>query len=189
LQHLIRPFASAQSINALEPRAGRVRAATRRDLPEIARLITAALATFRGAVPGHVLDVYIDESRAIARQWDGGEILVFENNHRIVGTVVYYRTDAAGKSAAPRVRTLMVAPHARGRGFGHALMQACLDRARRDGARHLELHTAAFMTSAVALYERMGFVRDPGHDSRASDLLGFDPARGDVDVIAYRCEL
>lgn len=188
MQERFRPFSAVQNTDVLEPRAGRVRAATRHDLATIACVIEAALGTFRGAVPDHVLDLYIDESRAIARQWDGGEILVLENRGRIVGTVVYYRTATDG-SAGPSVRTLMVDPHARGRGFGRTLMQACLERARRDGARHLHLHTAAFMTSAVALYERMGFVRDPGHDLRASDLLGFDPARGDVDVIAYRCEL
>src|ERR687887_373333 len=59
---------------------------------------------------------------------------------------------------------LGVDPALRGRGIGRRLVRECLDRARLLGVPVLCLHTAAFMTAAVALYEAMGFERAPTYD-------------------------
>lgn len=61
-------------------------------------------------------------------------------------------------------RFLAVAPHAQGRGVGEALVRACIDRARGDGARRMVIHSMAFMTAAHRLYERLGFVHRPDLD-------------------------
>jgi hypothetical protein len=50
------------------------------------------------------------------------------------------------------------------------------------------LHTAGFMTAAVALYEAMGFRRDPSFDFEAASHLrveGIQP----VPILAYRLDL
>jgi ribosomal protein S18 acetylase RimI-like enzyme len=74
------------------------------------------------------------------------------------------------------MRMLAVDPASQGRGVGRALVEWCLDRARRDGRRQMVLHTAEFMPAAVRLYERIGFRRAPE--------LDFSPVPG-VDLIAY----
>jgi ribosomal protein S18 acetylase RimI-like enzyme len=76
-------------------------------------------------------------------------------------------------------RLLAVDPAARGRGIGHALFQACLDRARAAGKRRMALHTTEWMATARAMYERAGFQREPEGDVR---LPG-------VTIIAYAADL
>lgn len=63
-------------------------------------------------------------------------------------------------------RMLAVAPSARGRGVGEALVRECLDRARRPphSARAMVIWTQPEMLAAQALYARMGFVRVPARD-------------------------
>ncbi len=55
---------------------------------------------------------------------------------------------------------LFVAPEARGRGVGSALLEAATDYGRRIGARRLELATETTNATAQAVYERMGWVRN-----------------------------
>jgi ribosomal protein S18 acetylase RimI-like enzyme len=62
---------------------------------------------------------------------------------------------------AANVRMLGVAPGARRRGIGRALMEATMAVARARGKRVLTLNTGERMQAAVAMYEAMGFVREP----------------------------
>ena len=78
------------------------------------------------------------------------------------------------------MRMLAVDPARQRHGVGRALTQACLDRARAAGRRCLVLHTGAWMPGAIALYEKMGFVRRPEID--------FTPVPG-IDLIAYSFDL
>ncbi len=97
-------------------------------------------------------------------------LVAVDGDDRPIGCVAYTRP--GDKSFEPGVppagdagfRFLAVAPAAQGSGAGRALVQACIDRARRDGARRLIIHSMAFMTTAHQLYERMGFVRRPDLD-------------------------
>ena len=54
----------------------------------------------------------------------------------------------------------------RGHGVGGALMRECVRRARESGAPGITLHTTDMMQTAMRLYERMGFVREPELDLR-----------------------
>jgi len=98
--------------------------------------------------------------------------IVAEQGSRIVGTVLLYpaATDSDGGTPFPRpypeVRLLAVAPAARGKGIGEALMRECIKRARRSGATTLALHTTDLMRAAMRLYTRMGFRREPALDFR-----------------------
>jgi GNAT superfamily N-acetyltransferase len=96
--------------------------------------------------------------------------LVAELDGRIVGGVMLFppAVDAyagmAGAAAHPELRLLAVSPSARGFGVGEALVAACVRRALEDGARAITLHTSASMHSAIRLYERLGFTREPELD-------------------------
>ena len=100
------------------------------------------------------------------------------------GEVVGCVTFAAGQTAlsevndpdAATVRMLGVAPVARGRGIGDALMRCCIDKARASGLRRVRLDTRTSMVSAQRLYARLGFDRDLDND--------WSPAPG-IALLAY----
>ena len=73
------------------------------------------------------------------------------------------------------LRMLGVAPDARGRGAGRALIRETIDRARRAGKHTLLLRTTPLMQVAQAMYRSMGFERDTSLDVRypSVDLLGY----------------
>ncbi len=52
----------------------------------------------------------------------------------------------------------------------------------------VSVHTASFMTTACAMYERMGFRRAPEHDLRASEVV-HEEGGADITAIAYRLDL
>ncbi len=98
------------------------------------------------------------------------------------GTVLLYPAASGARSARPwpEVRLLAVTPAARGHGIAGALMRACIGRSRASGADVLSLHPTDFMPVAMAMYERLGFVRAPEID--------IEPAPGIV-IKGYRLDL
>jgi GNAT superfamily N-acetyltransferase len=120
--------------------------------------------------------------------------IVAEDDGRIVGSVLLYRAGTVIARpgggpltlASPEVRLLAVAPEARGKGIGAALMHECVARARASGAARLTLHTTEMMQSAVHLYERMGFVHVPELDFRPGPSLVVKGYRLDLRDAAPR---
>ena len=102
--------------------------------------------------------------------------LVAEEDGTIVGSVLLYpadeRDDGGEVDVArhPEIRLLAVIPAARGRGIARQLMRECLLRARGSGATTIGLHSMDPMRIAIAMYERMGFIRNPSSD--------FEPGAG-----------
>jgi ribosomal protein S18 acetylase RimI-like enzyme len=91
-----------------------------------------------------------------------GELIVAEvSDGALVGAVAYIAPDRPKPdffdASWPIVRMLVVDPAFRGRGVGRALMEECLNRARRDGSAVLGLHTSPIMTTALSMYRKMGF--------------------------------
>jgi GNAT superfamily N-acetyltransferase len=84
-----------------------------------------------------------------------------------------------GDEGAASFRYFGVDPAAQGAGAGRAMVQWCIDEARRLGRSRLRIHTLSMMASAQRLYERMGFVRDPDHDQDWDGIVG----------LAYRFDL
>ncbi|WP_406860523.1 GNAT family N-acetyltransferase [Streptomyces sp. HUAS MG47] len=66
-------------------------------------------------------------------------------------------TPLASNAHVRQIQGLAVAPHARGRGVGRALLRAACDEARRQGARRITLRVLGHNAPARALYEAEGF--------------------------------
>jgi ribosomal protein S18 acetylase RimI-like enzyme len=99
------------------------------------------------------------------------QCIVAEDEGRLVGSVFLY---PAGESAYargdvqqyPEIRLLAIAPNARRRGVGRALVAECIRRAIASGATELGLHTSKSFGAAIAMYEAMGFTRVAARDFR-----------------------
>ena len=110
---------------------------------------------------------YIDVLRGLGA--DGsGEVLVAVDGDGVVGTVMLQTSGEHGEiihsGGEAEIRALAVAPHARGRGIGRALIAAVTALARERGVRHLVLLTQTEMHAAQHLYGEAGFARLPDRD-------------------------
>jgi ribosomal protein S18 acetylase RimI-like enzyme len=152
-----------------------------------------------GAVGELAVDVYVGDglvpagSTYLERLADAAdraaraELLVAVDDaigRAVLGSVTFVRhgsryTEVADPGEA-EIRMLVVAPDARGRGLGEALVRACLDRARADGVPLMRLSTQADMVRALPIYRRLGFVRTPERD--------WSPVAG-VDLFTYELRL
>ena len=131
-------------------------------------------------------DWYLAELRDVAKRAAAAEVLVADLGGRPVGGVTYVPSgglmaDLAGPGEA-EIRMLAVAPAARGRGAGEALVRACVDRARAAERTGIVLCTQPVMHAAHRIYERAGFVRAPERD--------WKPIPGqDFTLLAYELTL
>lgn len=83
----------------------------------------------------------------------GGRILMAEQDGEAVGCVALIPLAEGGYEVAK----MTVGEAARGTGLGRLLMQACIDRARAEGAPRLYLETNSSLAPALALYRSVGF--------------------------------
>ncbi|HEX8246459.1 MAG TPA: GNAT family N-acetyltransferase [Longimicrobium sp.] len=151
----------------------RVTVAHPEDYAEIAAVNEAAYTEYRPVLGEAVWAPMRANITAVAEAAKAAVLLAARGDDGVLGSVLYYPPGTSLPPLPPEyasIRTLAVAPRARGRGVGAALMQACIERARAEGADRLWLYTTEMMSSAVALYERLGFVRDaempPRHGQR-----------------------
>src|SRR5690606_28425045 len=130
-------------------------------------------------------DWYVTHLRDAAKRGTEAELLVaVDETGRLVGSVTYTGHDGtfaelAGPGEA-EFRMLVVDPGVRKQGIGRALVEACVERARRDGCGIVRLSSDQRMTDAHRLYERLGFVRTPERD--------WEPLPGH-HLLAYALEL
>ncbi len=91
------------------------------------------------------------------------EAVVFmaKNEQQAYGfTLLYHHWSSVAMGHVWLLNDLYVKPEARRQGIAEALMQEAVDFARLDRAKRIWLRTAVDNTTAQALYEKMGFVRD-----------------------------
>ncbi len=96
-------------------------------------------------------------------------LLVAADGDELLGTVTWCPPGSSAREVSTsdtqgEFRTLSVAPAARGRGIGRALVTACFDRARAAGLTEVVLCSLEDMKPAHQLYESFGFVRRPELD-------------------------
>jgi RimJ/RimL family protein N-acetyltransferase len=107
------------------------------------------------------------------RRHQHAAVFVAEEDGAIVGRLSVAR-DPHPASEHVADLGLMVARDHRRRGTGTALMEAAEEWARRAGVRKLELHVFPYNEAAIALYERLGYVREGfrrGHYRREDDFV------------------
>jgi len=111
------------------------------------------------------------------------EVLVAEADGAIVGTAAVARPGTRFASMARpdevEIRILVVDQAARGQGIADRLMAACEALARDEGFAAVILCTEPDMYAAQRLYQRRGYVRQPGRDRSI----------GQVMLLAYRLSL
>ena len=111
--------------------------------------------------------VYVETLRLLGTDGEG-EVLVAEDGGRLLGTIMFEpwspRSEIARGADEAEVRAFAVAPQARGRGVGRALVNALVERAREEGVSRLLLSTQPQMLSAQYVYRARGFVRVPERD-------------------------
>ena len=108
-----------------------------------------------------------------------GDVLAAVDDGQIVGTVMLQGWPGGQMARGPGeadVRALAVAPDARGRGIGAALVTAVIEHAAGQGFQQLALLTLPEMRAAHRLYSQAGFRRLPDRD--------WSPRPGEV-LLAY----
>lgn len=160
----------------------RIRRARSQEYAEIGAVTIAAYDPFLlGAEDGYrerLLDVAGRDLKA--EVW----VATPDETDEILGNVTVCPEGSAWRELAKvdegEFRMLAVAPSAQGCGVGSALAELVVERFRSARASAVVLSSLPGMHAAHAIYERLGFRRDPD--------LDWQPMP-DVDLIAYRLEL
>jgi GNAT superfamily N-acetyltransferase len=122
----------------------------------------------------NIIQTLADVRGAVAEGNAAEQILVETmDSGKIIGSVVLFPAkspfhDSNHDDKTPKVRLLAVLPSARGQGVATALMQECIHRSRKAGAKSILLRTVDMMDVAIQMYQRMGFERDPTMDGTVS---------------------
>lgn len=154
-----------------------VRVATESDFERARSVLATSYSEYEKAFPPENWDRYLADIIDLEGRSAASDLIVAERDGRVVGCVSYfppgakasYPSDSFSEHWPPdwaAFRLLAVDPAARGAGVGRTLTDACIDRARAQGAPALGLHTTQPMAIARAMYERMGFERAPRFDFR-----------------------
>lgn len=149
-----------------------IRQADSEDFAEIRRITVDA---YSGA--GYIDDEYAYNHILAAIEeggYAGSTLLVAESEGKIVGSVFVTRAGGDFSDVAHdgelEFRMLAVEPGQQHKGIAHALVQAVIDRARRDPELSgVVLTIAPQMDGQHKLYESMGFVRIANRDFLLSD--------------------
>ena len=120
---------------------------------------------------------YVKELQDAARRAELAELWVaVDEQGQVLGSVTYcppgspYRE--LSRDGEGEFRMLAVAPAARGRGVGEALVRHCEERAATAGASRMWLSTLDEMTHAQRIYARLGYRHEPARDwDPVPDLL------------------
>ncbi|GAB3455005.1 GNAT family N-acetyltransferase [Kineococcus endophyticus] len=144
-----------------------VRRADVTDVDEVARLFAGYLEFYECPREPAEVTAYLS-----ARMGNGDSVvLLAEAGGRAVGFAQCYPTWASLELAPAWVLyDLFVDPAARGLGAGRTLLRAVADHARAAGATTAVLETAHTNTTAQALYESEGWVRDTTYRTYALTL-------------------
>lgn len=168
-----------------------VRPAAPHEHGAVADLLVAVFTPIAARMPPDIAARYLDEVRDVQSRSAISELLVVaDGGGQLTGAVTFLPDSAADDHPWPAggavLRLLAVAPSARSRGAGRALVDDCVDRARALARGFVGLHTAPLMDDARRLYEHLGFIRAPAWDFDAGVYYGSGPNGEDhVRGLAY----
>ncbi len=151
------------------------------------------LRAYRDLTEGESLGPYEDQLLDVsARQLDSEVYVAVDNDGTLVGGVTYVPDPERTMSEfqdpeGAGIRMLAVDPQYQGLGAGRALLETCIARARLQHRRRVILHSTPVMTTAQAIYKRLGFESSPELDVWFHD----DPysASNPLHLIAYTLSL
>ena len=154
-----------------------IRVAREQDVEAARSILGKAYGEYESFFPAENWVPYLADILDLEGRAEASELMVAELDGELVACVSYFPPGA--KMSYPSdsfsehwpvewsaFRLLAVDPSARGKGVGRLLTEACIERARTEGAPALGLHTTQPMAVARAMYERMGFERAPRFDFR-----------------------
>jgi len=145
-----------------------VRPAGPADHAAIRALLELAYSPYAAELDPAVWCAYRADLLDVDRHARHGTLLVAVVDGEIVGSVAFYPDatdqDLGWPAGWASGRALAVHPHHRGHGVAGALLRELEQRTRESGAAVFAFHTSRFMTTARAIYERMGYQRVPGFD-------------------------
>lgn len=114
-------------------------------------------------------DPYLEALRdAAGRDVDSPVIVAVDQNGVLLGTATWCPEGSSAREIAEpgegEFRMLTVHPAARGHGIGVQLVEHLLGLSREHGYSAMVLSSSPWMTTAHAMYERLGFRRTPERD-------------------------
>ena len=138
-----------------------IECASHKDFEAIGALNVMAYAEFAQHLSPGGWEVMQKNLRNIAERAKTAEFLVFRSGAVVVGSVAYCPPGKGDptifKSDMAAVLLLAVHPNYRGNGLAKALTEACISRARNDGASSIGLFTSELMVTAQHIYRSLGF--------------------------------
>ena len=143
-----------------------IAAVTESDLPELLPLMRGYCDFYEVAPTDEALLVM---SRALIADpgREGMQLLARDEGGRAIGfATIFWTWSTLSAERLGVMNDLFVAPEARGSGAAEALIEACAERCRDRGAKHLAWQTALDNHRAQAVYDRIG--------ARRSQWLDYD---------------
>jgi len=143
----------------------RIRPVTEADYAVVGQLCVAAY-----NADNQLVGDYAEELADIAGRIEHSEVFVAEDTQTgaLLGSVTFVRPGTPlaelARDGEAEFRMLAVDPSAQGRGIGKALTRVCIDRAIELGHPALVLYTRSWNETAIGMYKRLGFVREPDRD-------------------------
>ena len=141
-----------------------IREAREDEYDTIAALIVDAYAEYAAHMSPDAWSGFGNEIANVRGRTSDSTLFVAEVDGRLAGSVTMFSGWRGTQEGSAQLRLLAVPPENRGSGVGRALMEACIERAKRDGKQRLVLTTTQEMAVARELTESLGFVREPGLD-------------------------
>jgi GNAT superfamily N-acetyltransferase len=165
----------------MRTQAIRVRAAEPADHTVIRDILRNAYGQYTHDILPAVWKPFLADLVDLDRHSRDGQLLVAVVDDAIAGYAAFYPDASVQGFGWPPGwaggRGLAVDPAFRGHGVAATLLTELEDRARAAGAAVFAFHTSGFMTSAVALYERLGYCRAPRFDIDVNAHYGVPAAR------------
>ena len=133
-----------------------IRSIRKEDNKQLAYIIRSVLAEFKANKPGTVYyDPTTDDLHTLF-QTNNAAYFVAEINNEIIGGAGVYPTSALPAGCCELVKLYLLS-QARGTGIGKALIEKCFEAAKQFGFTTMYLETMPELSTAVGLYERLGF--------------------------------
>ncbi len=135
-----------------------IRLASAADAPAFGRLLHAFNVEFGESTP----DADVIAQRAAPLIESGEVTALFAGEGPDGFATLRFRPSLYTAALDAYLEELYVVPEHRGQGFGRALLEAAMQRARERGAAHIDLATSEGDVAARALYESAGFTNREG---------------------------